>query len=136
MLVLDLTFGCFPVVFSIFCFRTRRQADNHSLTVSAYAGRARHKWELRMQDSHVRDTRGSWEQRQDSGGSVFYHCTDPLQPDPFRYLADYLTHSQVYLFTYQTRVPARKNKALLLRMERSGKCSYGCFARAPSPLKQ
>ncbi|CAN0532268.1 unnamed protein product, partial [Ectocarpus sp. 12 AP-2014] len=37
-----------------------------------------------MQDSHIVETRGSWEQRKDLGGSVFYFCkSEEGLPEPF-----------------------------------------------------
>ncbi|CAM9868068.1 unnamed protein product, partial [Ectocarpus fasciculatus] len=63
-----------------------RKTDAQHLKVSAGADRSRHKWELRMQDSHVVETRGSWEQRKDLGGSVFYFCkSEEGLPEPFRW---------------------------------------------------
>lgn len=62
------------------------QTDAQHLKVSAGADRSRHKWELRMQDSHVVEIRGSWEQRKDLMGSVFYFCkSEEGLPEPFRW---------------------------------------------------
>ncbi|CAM9395173.1 unnamed protein product, partial [Ectocarpus sp. 12 AP-2014] len=61
-----------------------RKTDAQHLKISAGADRSRHKWELRMQDSHIVETRGSWEQRKDLGGSVFYFCkSEEGLPKPF-----------------------------------------------------
>lgn len=61
------------------------QTDAQHLKISASADRTRRKWELRMQDSHALEVRGSWEKRQDLGGSIFYHCaTEEGLPEPFR----------------------------------------------------
>ncbi|CAM9963332.1 unnamed protein product [Ectocarpus sp. 6 AP-2014] len=61
-----------------------RKTDAQHLKISAGADRSRHKWELRMQDSHIVETRGSWEQRKDLGGSVFYFCkSEEGLPEPF-----------------------------------------------------
>ncbi|CAM9173615.1 unnamed protein product [Chrysoparadoxa australica] len=43
----------------------------------------RHKWQLRLENSQVMDVRGTWECRRDTGGAVFYHCTDEFVPEPF-----------------------------------------------------
>ncbi|CAM9295450.1 unnamed protein product [Ectocarpus sp. 13 AM-2016] len=61
-----------------------RKTDAQHLKISAGADRSRHKWELRMQDSHIVETRGPWEQRKDLGGSVFYFCkSEEGLPEPF-----------------------------------------------------
>lgn len=77
-------FSIKPCLFWYPCGFNQEQADARSLKVSAGAERARKKWELRLQDSLVEEAQGSWEKRKDSGGSVFYRCTDPLVLDPFR----------------------------------------------------
>lgn len=61
------------------------QEDAQTLKMSAGADRARYKWQLRLQDSHMEESRGSWERRKDSGGSVFYCCKDEFVQEPFRY---------------------------------------------------
>ncbi|CAM9223436.1 unnamed protein product, partial [Hapterophycus canaliculatus] len=61
-----------------------RKTDAKHLKISAGADRIRHKWELRLQDSQVLEVRGSWEKRQDVGGSIFYCCpSEEGLPDPF-----------------------------------------------------
>lgn len=66
-------------------FHNPCQTDAQHLKISAGADRIRRKWELRMQDSHVLEVRGSWEKRKDLGGSVFYCCTsEESLPEPFR----------------------------------------------------
>ena len=67
------------------CIFVNPQDDARNLKISAGADRNRHKWELRVEDSRVVETRGSWEKRKDSGGSVFYcHAGDKTVPEPFR----------------------------------------------------
>lgn len=79
------------------------QTDAQHLKISAGADRSRHKWELRMQDSHVVESRGSWEQRKDLGGSVFYFCkSEEGLPEPFRW--DFYVRTCVIA---SSRVPVR-----------------------------
>lgn len=52
--------------------------------MSVGADRVRRKWMLRLQDSLVIETRGAWAKRKDSGGSVFYACSDKGVREPFR----------------------------------------------------
>ncbi|CAM9631266.1 unnamed protein product, partial [Pylaiella littoralis] len=61
-----------------------RKRDAQHLKISSGANRSRHKWEVRLQDSHLLESRGSWEKRKDSGGSVFYYClSEEGLPEPF-----------------------------------------------------
>ncbi|CAM9291303.1 unnamed protein product, partial [Choristocarpus tenellus] len=60
-----------------------KKTEAKSLKLLAGPTRRRKKWEARLKLSVVQETRGCWEQRQDSGGSLFFHCTDEFIPEPF-----------------------------------------------------